>query len=112
MTTELEEIFFVVSNRIKMKRDSLRPIKKFPTSGIEGWLKVEVVASLERTRYAVKKLNNKGPDLLLENNMMIELKAATDFNVPFIIKRNLEKRNSMSISSRWKQRRKNQKISI
>lgn len=55
--------------------------KKFPTTGIEGWFKVEIVAALANTKHAVKELKNKGPDLLLESGIKIELKGATDFNI-------------------------------
>jgi hypothetical protein len=46
-------------------------------SGIEGWLKVEVVAALGKK---VVKLQNKGPDIILADDTKLELKAATDCN--------------------------------
>ena len=43
-----DEIFNIVFDRIKTKKDSLvvRGKPKFCNSGLEGWLKVEAVASL------------------------------------------------------------------
>jgi len=59
----------------------LRNIKRFPRTGIEGWFKVEIVAALGK---AIRSINNKGPDITLEDGsdegMKIEIKAATDFN--------------------------------
>lgn len=73
----LEDILNTVISRILDRRDSLKDIKRFESTGIEGWLKVEVVAAL---RNKVAELQNKGPDLLLEDNTEITLKAGTDFN--------------------------------
>jgi len=65
---------------MKERKDSLRNMKRFPNAGIEGWLKVEVVAVLGDK---VRALQNKGPDLLLEDGtkkgMGLELKASTNF---------------------------------
>ena len=75
-------VFDPVVARIQGKADSLKEIKRFPKTGIEGWLKVEVVAALGKN---IIKLKNRGPDLILENDLRIELKAATDLNVAGII---------------------------
>jgi hypothetical protein len=76
------EIFEPVVERIVARRDSLIHIKRFSRTGIEGWFKVEVVAALGNM---VKALQNKGPDLLLEDGTQIELKAATDFHKKFFV---------------------------
>jgi hypothetical protein len=86
MLSDFEEIFAKVHNCIEMRKDSLSGFKRFKASGLEGWLKVEATVALEHTKHAVKNWNNKGPDLLLEGNIEIELKAATDFNVEYIKK--------------------------
>ena len=72
-----KDIFNPVAARIRQRADSLINIKRFPGTGIEGWLKVEVVAVLGQR---VRRLQNKGPDLLLDDYTEIEIKAATDFN--------------------------------
>jgi adenosine/AMP kinase len=80
-----KEIFLIVANRIKQKKESLRQVKNYENAGIEGWFKVETIAAL---RDYVKEVRDKDPDLVLEvheNKMEIELIAATDFN-PFHIK--------------------------
>lgn len=41
-------VFTPVLARVKMRAESLREVKRFPRTGIEGWLKVEVVAALGR----------------------------------------------------------------
>jgi hypothetical protein len=74
-------IFHQVPARIRGKADSLKEIKRFPKTGIEGWLKVEVVAALGKKVMALK---NRGSDLILENDLKIELKAATDLNLAYI----------------------------
>jgi hypothetical protein len=80
-------VFTPVLARVKMRAESLREVKRFPRTGIEGWLKVEVVAALGRER--VRKLCNDGPDLLLNDGTdagtRLELKAATDFNRTYIL---------------------------
>lgn len=79
---ELKEgVFVPISSRIRERLDSLRYVKGFPRSGIEGWLKVEAVAAL---RGRVTALQNKGPDLLLETGLQVELKGATDLNPSWI----------------------------
>jgi hypothetical protein len=76
-----EDIFHPIAVRIQVKADSLKEIKRFLRTGIEGWFKVEVVAALGKK---IKKLKNKGPDLIIENDLKIELKAATDLNLAYI----------------------------
>jgi hypothetical protein len=76
-----EDIFHPIAVRIQGKADSLKEIKRFTKTGIEGWLKVEVVAALGKKIMALK---NQGPDLILENDLKIELKAATDLNLAYI----------------------------
>ena len=71
-----QEVFQPVLSRVVDRSDSLRNVKRFPNTGIEGWLKVEVVAALGDR---VKSLNNKGPDLTLADGTEVELKAATNF---------------------------------
>jgi hypothetical protein len=74
------DVFEPVVTRIIERRDSLSNVKRFQRAGIEGWLKVEIVAALGNL---VKSLQNKGPDLILKDGTKIELKAATDFNKSF-----------------------------
>ena len=74
-------IFHPVAARIRGKANSLKEIKRFSKTGIEGWLKVEAVAALGKKIIALK---NRGPDLLLENGLKIELKGATDLNLTYI----------------------------
>lgn len=74
------EVFALVLNRIKEKTDSLIHLKNnLGSLGLEGWFKVEVVAALGNTKYAVKKLNNLGPDVELVTGTKIELKADNGF---------------------------------
>ena len=82
MSLDLErDVFPPVARRIQNRADSLRGLKRFRRTGIEGWLKVEVVAALGDI---VKRFRNKGPDLMLASGAQIELKAATDLNVPWL----------------------------
>lgn len=83
----LEDILNPVISRILDKRDSLKDIKKFEKTGVEGWLKVEVVAALKNK---VAELQNKGPDLLLKDDTAIVLKAGTDFNPAYFIEGSLK----------------------
>lgn len=76
-----KEIFDIVARRVKEKSESLREAKRHKKMGLEGWLKVEAIAALGGK---VRKVRNRGPDLVLENDMKIELKAATDFNLEYI----------------------------
>jgi hypothetical protein len=76
------EIFEPVANRIKDEAESLRQVRRFKCSGIEGWFKVEAVAALGKR---VEGLQNRGPDLRLLD-VCIELKAATDCNTVYILK--------------------------
>jgi hypothetical protein len=57
-----EDIFHPSAVRIQGKADSLKEIKRFPRTGIEGWLKVEIVAALGKK---IEELKNQGPDLIL-----------------------------------------------
>ena len=83
----LEDILNPVIHRIWDKRDSLRDVKRFESTGIEGWLKVEVVAAL---RNKISELQNKAPDLLMEDDTEIGLKAGTDFNPAYFIEGSLK----------------------
>jgi len=79
------EIVAMVGERIRRRKESLRHVKGYKNSGIQGWFKVETIAAL---RDYVKEVRDKGPDLVLEiheNKMGIELVAASDSN-PFNIK--------------------------
>ena len=71
----IQDVFQPVVARVKERGDSLRRTGSFPNSGIEGWFKVEVVACLGEKTF----VNNKGPDLTLEDGTKIEIKAATNF---------------------------------
>ena len=75
-------VFAPVLAQVKMRAGDLRNVKRFPRTGIEAWLKVEVVAALGER---VRKLCTKGFDLLLDDGTDagtgLELKAATDFNI-------------------------------
>lgn len=75
------DVFLPVAKRLRDRADSLREMRRFPRSGIEAWLKVEVVAALGQK---VAALQNKGPDILLSTGEQIELKAATDLNPQYI----------------------------
>lgn len=79
-----EEIFNAVAKRIKARRESLRGLARWKGKqiGIESWLKVEALRVLGDK---VRRVYGKGPDLELENNIRIELKAATDFNLSYIL---------------------------
>ncbi|MCD6394518.1 MAG: hypothetical protein J7M40_13550 [Planctomycetes bacterium] len=75
------EIFEPVAERISERATSLSEIHRFNNCGIEGWLKVEAVYALSNM---VESVNNRGPDLTLQDGTKIELKAATDFNAEYI----------------------------
>lgn len=79
-----DEVFPIILNRIKERKDSLISMNsKFRSHGLEGWFKVEIIASLANTKHAVKELH-PSPDLLLESGIEIELKGATDFSIGYI----------------------------
>jgi len=77
-----EEILKPVIERVKLKKDSLRDLKRFKNLGIEGWLKVEAIAILNEK---IEKIQNNGPDLLMRDGTQIELKAATYCNPSYIL---------------------------
>jgi len=71
--------------KARARAESLGYVKHFPRTGIEGWFKVEVVAALALGgKVKVKRLQNTGPDLVIEDetqsSMSLELKAATNFD--------------------------------
>lgn len=76
------DVFQAIVSRITERSDSLREVKRFTNVGIEGWFKVEIVAALDGK---VTSLNNKGPDLTLEDQTKIEIKAATNFTKSWCI---------------------------
>lgn len=76
-----DDVFVPVAKRLRDRADSLREVRRFRRSGIEGWLKVEAVAALGQK---IEALQNKGPDLLLRTGDKIQLKAATDLNIQYI----------------------------
>ncbi|MCD6416903.1 MAG: hypothetical protein J7M08_09450 [Planctomycetes bacterium] len=71
------DVFVPVLARVKKRVESLRSLKRFQRTGIEGWFKVEIVAALDKK---VKAIHNKGPDLEFEDGTKLELKAATNFD--------------------------------
>jgi hypothetical protein len=79
-------VFAPVLEQMTRRAGDLRNVKKFPRTGIEAWLKVQVVAALGKR---VRKLCAKGPDLLLDDGSDVgtplELKAATDFNRAYFL---------------------------
>jgi hypothetical protein len=86
-----KDILLPVARRIRKRCDSLRAVERFKRSGIEAWFKVEVAAALGNK---VRRLHNKGPDLEMKDGMMVELKGATDLNIPYLIKDGLRNRNT------------------
>ncbi len=91
METEIlkNEIFPAILKRIKERKDSLMNMGKFDARGLEGWLKVEIVAALADSKHPVKDIRNKGIDLLLHGGIEIELKGQTNF-VPSEIRAGLK----------------------
>lgn len=86
-----ENVFGPVAKRVLERADALRHFVRFPRAGVEGWLKVEAIWALsERRPDLVKKLQGKGPDLQLSDDLFVELKGATDCN-PVYIHGGLEK---------------------
>jgi hypothetical protein len=76
------DVFQPVAARVTERTDSLRSVKHFLNSGIEGWFKVEIVAALGDK---VTSIKNVGPDLTLEDGTNIEIKAATNFDKSWCI---------------------------
>jgi hypothetical protein len=79
----IKNIFNPVAAHLQTVAQSLHAIRRFQGGGIEGWFKVEVVAALEEL---VDKVRNKGPDLLLNNGNVIELKAGCGLDAAYIRK--------------------------
>ena len=75
-------VFTPVLERMKKRAGSLRNMKRFKKCGIEGWLKAEVVAALGEI---VQEVRGKGADMLLSDGTELELKAATDLNLIYIL---------------------------
>lgn len=79
-----QDILKPVVKRIIERKDSLIELRRFAKNlGFEGWLKVEAIAALNKKVMDVK---NKGVDLLLDDGLEIELKAANDLNRSYIRK--------------------------
>lgn len=78
-------IFPAVLKRIEERKDSLETMGKFDARGLEGWFRIEIVASLANINYPVIDIRNRGVDLVLECGINIELKGRTNF-VPSEIK--------------------------
>lgn len=72
-------VFPLVFTRIEKRKDSLIHIGTFVARGLEGWLKVEIVAALADSPYPVEDIRNKGIDLLLKGGIDLELKGQTNF---------------------------------
>ena len=84
MATDLyRDVFQPVAARVTERTDSLRNVKCFRNCGIEGWLKVEIVAALGDR---VARLKNKGPDVELKDKTCIEIKAATNFDMGWCVR--------------------------
>ncbi len=80
-----EDVFLIVADRIRKRKKSLRQVRNYRYSGIEGWFKLEAIAALQDY---VKEARNKSPDLVVkvhESQMEITLHASTEFD-PFQIK--------------------------
>ena len=84
---QLKKIFQQIARRIEKRKDSLTTIKKLEKNsttkgmGIEGWLKVETAKALGDK---IKKIQNRGPDIILEDNgtiFEIELKGMSNFSI-------------------------------
>lgn len=80
----LRAILSAVSERIQQRIDSIDSVFKFGCTGIESWFKVEFASSVESIGEEVIRFQNKGPDVEFSNELFIELKAATDFNLSYI----------------------------
>ena len=76
------DVFVPVLARMRKRVESLRGIKRFQRTGIEGWFKVEIVAALGNR---VKAIHNRGPDLEFEDGTKVELKAATNFHSAWLL---------------------------
>ena len=49
-----QDVFQAVVLRITERSDSLRNVKRFTNIGIEGWLKVEIVAAWALSHFALQ----------------------------------------------------------
>jgi len=77
-----KDIFKPIVKRVKSNKYSLKELRRFAKNmGFEGWLKVEAIAALGKK---VKKVKNKGADLVLKGGTEIELKCATNFSLSWI----------------------------
>jgi len=83
LDNRLKRILSAVTKKVQEHVDLIDPVFKF-RAGIEGWFKVELVAALNDLNEEVVNLKNKGPDIILSDNLQIELKGATDFNPSYL----------------------------
>jgi len=86
MTIDLRsDVFEPALERMKKRAESLRNINspRFKSNGIEGWFKVELVAALGDK---VKAICGKGPDIIFEDETLVELKGANNFPPSYILK--------------------------
>ena len=81
-----DTIFECACNHFPSVIKTLTAIERLnqPTLGLEGWFRIELVKSLENTTI-VKRICNRGADLLLENGDYLELKAGADLNFNYIL---------------------------
>lgn len=75
------EIFVSMCDRIDQQKDSLPAARRIKFGGIEAWFKVEVLTALGQK---VKHVSNRGPDLELQGNIFLELKASTNYRAAWI----------------------------
>lgn len=81
-----DEVFPIVLNRMKERKNSLINKGKFPNPrGLEGWFMVQIITALVNTKHAIEEFRyGNRPDLLLESGIEIELKGATNFDIKYI----------------------------
>lgn len=84
MVDLINDVFKPVYERVLRKKEDLKGKQKKPTHGFECWLMIQLFFALENTNLK-PECHDKGPDITFSDGTELELKAAADFNLKWLI---------------------------
>ena len=85
MVDLINDVFPSVNERVLEKKADLIGKQKTPTHGFEAWLTIQLKIALKET--GLQPVSHKqGPDISFSDGSKLELKAAANFSLPWLIR--------------------------
>ena len=80
----IKDVFEPVYQKVKEQKKDLIGKQKTPTHGFENWLTIQLKSALKETGLQPVS-HGQGPDITFSDGSKLELKAAANFSLPWLI---------------------------